>query len=1055
MDEVNVLKESVRAAVQTLYAPATDASSRKAASRWLEAFQNSLPAWNISLDILCSTVDGDFEVRQQMSFIAAQTLKHKLALDYAQLERGQGGPLLDALWSLIFRNESSHVQARSISNQLLLAMATLLMQQLLEGLGTEESMRRIHELISHAANYSTINNNRNFVCKAWQLLAILPEQYDVLVRRRVWVGGSDGDAADWAMTQAGIQVMSLIAETLHPSSNQNSQSVDNVVLWECAVAWAKHSGTGRATLTTATTDSSSPNVGHVLLQSAFRAVITSDAEDEGVARAAGEFVSEAIFYWADAQGADSGQQQEQRLSFLKQFLGEGVKAGILPLLRAKSSRNADGEEEGGDAQITSLVGILCDLGVAFIDDLVQMVETDLVNALIEAILLAASQSVHLADLTLAFWDSLGEALSRLHPDLLCNTSGDGISTAPPYVLKQALEQWFSLVVSKLLVYPETLRTKQQILGRLDAEESGEKSEFRETRNRLGDSLRDAMLVLGSSQCLQLLVQSHPVLIGQQSSPSVNSNAEGWAWSMEAALFTLRLLLPQVDRRESELMPLILSNLLSQSNNSQYAQIPLIQKGVAYVLGYCSEWLTYHAEFLGAALRLLISFINDANVDDNGGVVEAAAYAVQWLCSGCSQLIVRLDSGQFLQHTLLPWYDNVLRLGNTAGKIPLKPCVLALTEGIGCLMAGLQLHEYDSHESLWRHSLLPSLTAYVIDTSNSDALGGLSKEDASAELATALLKPFSSPTSSDNQQQLPSSHPLTTFVLEEFLAKGNVIRDARESSVQLLYTLAYAVLPDPALLSHIVLLATRVQQHDSSFAMCYVVRAVARKMKVASSEAMSFFEIATQQVLASLNITWQSGSSSSVHIDNATNASYDDYLALTVTLLTELHQPHDNNANNALFVDTLQRAGVQVALRVLAAPYSSPSERTQALVCLRVARQKLHQEISNEAVQLLTAAFPLLPPDLLSDFTSTLISNNTIGEQEETNRNSNNGLLEGFLRTLLGNASYFPSVNESHSLYTQGMALMAGLPGKKRDLRHFVRQLWECHQRRRTISTDTA
>lgn len=112
--------DQVVAALGALYA-ASDRSSRSEANAFLERFQKSPEAWQVSHALL----DDDTSTPEAKLF-AAQTLRTKLQLDYHQLPSEAAAPLRDAVVHLVKRHAAG-AGGKAIRTALCVALATLAM----------------------------------------------------------------------------------------------------------------------------------------------------------------------------------------------------------------------------------------------------------------------------------------------------------------------------------------------------------------------------------------------------------------------------------------------------------------------------------------------------------------------------------------------------------------------------------------------------------------------------------------------------------------------------------------------------------------------------------------------------------------------------------------------------------------------------------------------------------------------------------------------------------------------------------------------------------------
>lgn len=102
-------------ALQALYHG--DPAVKDQANKWLEAFQQSAEAWQVSNDILHAPGAG-----MEAHYFAAQTLRTKVQRDFEELPAGAAGALRDSLVALLVQHCSGSAAVRT---QLCLAVAAL------------------------------------------------------------------------------------------------------------------------------------------------------------------------------------------------------------------------------------------------------------------------------------------------------------------------------------------------------------------------------------------------------------------------------------------------------------------------------------------------------------------------------------------------------------------------------------------------------------------------------------------------------------------------------------------------------------------------------------------------------------------------------------------------------------------------------------------------------------------------------------------------------------------------------------------------------------------
>ena len=205
----------------------------------------------------------------------------------------------------------------------------------------------------------------------------------------------------------------------------------------------------------------------------------------------------------------------------------------------------------------------------------------------------------------------------------------------------AFSQLFRLIVNLYLPFPDEKLSKS------------EEAQFREFRHVMGDCLKDCVRVLGSTQTLQIILESlskvtaTPIQQYILDAP-IDSIFECTSISenvLEGVLFALRVVGSAVDRRESEVLPSLLPSLINTPDLS-----PRIRYAVTLVLGCYADWYACNPAMVDANL---ISFIA-TGFTASQECASASALAIKWLGESCStKLSLSIDQ-------LLDMYSKVIQ-----------------------------------------------------------------------------------------------------------------------------------------------------------------------------------------------------------------------------------------------------------------------------------------------------------------------------------------------------------------------------------------------------------
>lgn len=529
----------VVAAIEALCNPTSDPASRSQVTGWLEHFQNTLGAWKTSMDLLLSSTISN----QAVLIFAAQTLKHKLIHDYAQLDEPTTVGLREHLWSMIggVSSESPLLQyRRPVLAQLQLALAALAVQAN-EALWLDPVGDALQTLRS-----STLDSQRQH--SLIDFLAMIPEQ---LANTQIHL------PTDFYRSQRDRllrgdrlnELLCLLAGHLAPGST-DTNTTTSTSIWSCLLSWVRYGSTN------ALVDSTG------LLRAAFAHVQSSlgNGDEEGLDTAS-ELICE--LYYREHQS-----DRPQPSSAWMQAMLDGLYGtfGLFPLLKI----GEDGDQGEQVDLVRRIAPLYVEAGEAFMSSLV-MAEASHPGALemIASAVLALSQSSDrgIVEDTLVFWAALASQQSLNH-------HGDEGSS----FLEPLFRQVFMALLARHLVQPAS--------STISAEEM---DAFRDFRHIVGDALKDCCRVLGSTETVHMIGQ---IIIGGDDSDPHRK--------IEAALFALRTVSSVVDRRESEALPRLYPALLKIVHH------PKLVYGVVLVIGCYADWLRYHGEWIQASLEYVLA-----------------------------------------------------------------------------------------------------------------------------------------------------------------------------------------------------------------------------------------------------------------------------------------------------------------------------------------------------------------------------------------------------------------------------------------------------------------
>lgn len=158
-----------------------------------------------------------------------------------------------------------------------------------------------------------------------------------------------------------------------------------------------------------------------------------------------------------------------------------------------------------------------------------------------------------------------------------------------------------------------------------------KDEFREFRHDIGDCLKNACYLLGSTKAISVpceLLKSniHKYLNIQQ----IDQANQVVLWQeIEASIFAFRTMASEIDPNESEKMNEVISILLNLP--PQVITVPRVRYSTILAIGAFAEWLKFHPQFIMPSFAVVM---------DGLGYSESFAAAVlsfKHICQSCSKV----------------------------------------------------------------------------------------------------------------------------------------------------------------------------------------------------------------------------------------------------------------------------------------------------------------------------------------------------------------------------------------------------------------------------------
>lgn len=650
-----------------------------------------MEAWNISIALLGQRAG---QVTPEVHFFAAQTIKHKIVADFAQLEAPMIGSLRGILWQMVLGGEPVAGAGRAVRAQLILALAALIAQ-----CPETAWAHPIEDLLAAAAQHGDA---------VLAVLAAIPEQ---LANPLIRMSSLTHAAQSQRLLARHVDGVVALVGRLLPAPASPREAVV-----ACLLSWVKY---GAAGLGVVGSDQ--------LLALCLQTLVSSIAEDAGdIVVNMAELICELfyrLFQLSEAPPSDAylavllqglAQLKPHLAQLLKQEAEEeggsesvaGSASNFASASHASILLESASHSGGGEERLSLTVGrVFLEAGEAFLQYLLPHNQQALGIILEAALMLVEQRHLKTVEATFSFWSCLEARLG----------SSSSEEARAPFV--PVFGRLFRSLVILHLSFPREERWSAE-----------ERDAFRDFRHIIGDCLKDCTRVMGSSGALAIVAE----LLHETS--AIADQQRQWQ-PIEAVLFALRTISSSVDRRESEMMPRIATMLLQLAQVSSPSSPKLIYAIILNV-GCYSDWLRYHADFLVPFLSLLAAHL--------GEHASATAMALKYLCQSCAPLLIAHEGtlrSLYLQSTsggatadtlaaLGPreWQDLSEAVGNVLAQMPgetqsallplyLNPWIASLPtrplEAIDNMAIFIELIPDGEAMSAFIAQLLPALSTTVL------------------------------------------------------------------------------------------------------------------------------------------------------------------------------------------------------------------------------------------------------------------------------------------------------------------------------------------------------
>lgn len=215
------------------------------------------------------------------------------------------------------------------------------------------------------------------------------------------------------------------------------------------------------------------------------------------------------------------------------------------------------------------------------------------------------------------------------------------------------------ILLKHLEYPQPESANETDLFDGDREQE---EKFREFRHHMGDTLKDACDVMGVTECLNKVLHAIQAWMQKYASQASDTSVPHWQ-ELEAPLFGMRALGRQVDKDEDIVLPQLMPLLVQMPSHEK------LRFATIMVFGRYTEWTAAHPDYLTPQFNYIVNSFEA----DSKEIVRAAALAIKFFCTDCTQLL----SSQVVE--LHSFYNSVL------DKLP-DMSKEEITEGVASVVA---------------------------------------------------------------------------------------------------------------------------------------------------------------------------------------------------------------------------------------------------------------------------------------------------------------------------------------------------------------------------------
>ncbi|KAF7135562.1 hypothetical protein RHSIM_Rhsim08G0163500 [Rhododendron simsii] len=580
------LQNTVKEALNALYHHPDDAV-RMQADRWLQEFQRTIDAWQVSDNLL-----HDASSNQETLIFCSQTLRSKVQRDFEELPSEAFRPLRDSLNSLL---TAFHKGPPKVRTQISLAVAALAVHVPAKDWGDGGIVNWLRD---------EMNSHPECIPSFLELLRVLPEEafnYKIAARpdrRRQF-------------EKELASLMEVALDILRACLNI-SELMEQVL--EAFASWLRL----RHRIPSSTLAS------HPLVLTAL-----SSLSSDILLEASVNVISELIHYTAarNSGGVVAHMPLIQvivpQVMSLKSQLRDSSKL-VFDSKHNDGNRNVSSSRYFQDEEdVKAIARLFADMGDSYLELIANGSDESMV--IVHALLEVASHPEYdIASMTFNFWHNL--QIYLIERDSYVSFGNEASIEAERnrrlLVFRSSYESLVSLV-SFRVQYPQDYAD----LSREDLKD------FKKTRYDVADVLIDAALVLGGEATLKILYMK----LVEPGGNSGNGEHSNWR-SAEAALYCIRAISDYVSVTEAEVMPQVMYLLPKLPHQ------PQLVTTVCLTIGAYSKWLDAAPTGLSFLPSLIDILVSGMNVSED--TAAAAALAFRHICNDCGKKLCGSLDGLF-------------------------------------------------------------------------------------------------------------------------------------------------------------------------------------------------------------------------------------------------------------------------------------------------------------------------------------------------------------------------------------------------------------------------